>query len=213
LPAYGKLFPLKGTFMIRALALLACLTPASAFAQSNVEPPAGNRTAHHMTHEQHMRMDEQAAGDSFATQSGQAAFAAIQEIVQILVADPKTDWSKVDIEALRQHLIDMNNVTLLANVKNEAIDGGMRFNVTGEGPVRESIRRMTLAHAAMMNENGLDGWKFEAAEIDGGASMTVLAPAKDIDKLRGLGFLGVLTLGTHHQAHHLMIARGVNPHE
>ena len=104
----------------------------------------------------------------------------------------------------------MNNVTLAANVKNEPIDGGMRFDVTGEGPVRDSIRRMTTAHAATMN--GVDGWKFEAAEIEGGASLTVHPPAKDVDKLRGLGFLGVLTLGMHHQEHHLMIARGENPH-
>ena len=37
---------------------------------------------------------------------GHDAFGAIQEIVQILDADPNTDWSKVDLEALRQHLID-----------------------------------------------------------------------------------------------------------
>ena len=104
----------------------------------------------------------------------------------------------------------MNNVTLRANVKNEPIDGGIRFDVTGEGPVRDSIRRMTTAHAATMN--GVDGWKFEAAEIEGGASLTVHPPAKDVDKLRGLGFLGVLSLGMHHQEHHLMIARGENPH-
>jgi hypothetical protein len=50
------------------------------------------------------------------TTPGQDAFGAIQEIVQILDADPKTDWSKVDLEALRQHLIDMNEVTLKADV-------------------------------------------------------------------------------------------------
>ena len=103
----------------------------------------------------------------------------------------------------------MNNVTLAANVKNEPIDGGVRFDVTGDGPVRNSIRRMTTAHAATMN--GVDGWKFEAAEIEGGASLTVHPSAKDPDKLRGLGFLGVLTLGMHHRIHHLMIARGENP--
>jgi hypothetical protein len=201
--------------MIRALALVACLVPAAAFAQSNLEPPAGMGAAHQMMHGQHMMqgrrmMDGQPPGSASATQPGQGAFAAIQEIVEILMADPKTDWSKVNIDALRQHLIDMNNVTLAANVKNEAIDGGMRFDVTGEGPVLDSIRRMTTAHAATMN--GVDGWKFEAAQIEGGASLTVHAPAKDVDKLRGLGFLGVLTLGMHHQMHHLMIARGENPH-
>ena len=207
--------------MIRAFALFACLIPATVFAQSNPEPRAGMGAGHHMMHEQHMmspgqRMQheqmmrgQQLAG-AVATQPGQGAFAAIQEIVEILAADPKTDWSKVNIDALRQHLIDMNNVTLRANVKNEPIDGGMRFDVTGEGPVRDSIRRMTTAHAATMN--GVDGWKFEAAEIEGGASLTVHPPAKDVDKLRGLGFLGVLTLGMHHQEHHLMIARGENPH-
>ena len=35
------------------------------------------------------------------TLPGQDAFGAIQEIVRILDADPKTDWSKVDLEALR----------------------------------------------------------------------------------------------------------------
>ena len=45
------------------------------------------------------------------TMPGQDAFGAIQEIVGILDADPKTDWSKVDLEALRQHLIDMNEIT------------------------------------------------------------------------------------------------------
>ena len=47
---------------------------------------------------------------------GQVAFAANQEVVAILASDPATDWSKVDIEALRQHLIDMNSVTLRARV-------------------------------------------------------------------------------------------------
>ena len=70
----------------------------------------------------------------------------------------------------------MNNVTLSANVKSEPIDGGVRFDVTGDGPVRNSIRRMTTAHAATMN--GVDGWKFEAAEIEGGASLTVIRPPR-----------------------------------
>ena len=48
------------------------------------------------------------------TSPGQDAFGAIQEIVRILDADPTTDWSKVDIGALREHLIDMNEVTLHA---------------------------------------------------------------------------------------------------
>lgn len=144
------------------------------------------------------------------TEPGQSAFAAIQEIVQILEADPRTDWSKVDIEALRQHLIDMNNVTLAAHVAGEPIDGGMKFVVTGDGAVRDSIRRMTTAHAATMD--GFGGWHFAAKDTDGGSIFEVRVPPQDMAKLKALGFIGTLTLGMHHQEHHLMIARGEHPH-
>lgn len=194
--------------MVRALALILCLAPSGAFAQAN--------DVHSMTHgkpmaahERHMA-GEPPTADRVPTQPGQSAFAAIQEIVAILEADPKTDWSKVDIDALREHLVDMNNVTLAANVKSDFRDGGVRFDVTGVGPVSDSIRRMVEAHAATMN--GVDGWTFEAREIDGGASLLVHAPQRDANKLRGLGFFGVLTIGMHHQMHHVMIARGEKPH-
>jgi hypothetical protein len=141
-------------------------------------------------------------------QPGQAAFAAIAEIVALLEADPATDWSRVDLEALRQHLIDMDNVTLRAAVQGEAVDGGVRYTVTGEGPVRLSIRRMVAAHAAAME----GGWRFTAAETAAGATLTVTVPEADRARLRGLGFIGVLTRGMHHQAHHLMLARGGDPH-
>jgi hypothetical protein len=200
--------------MIRALALTAFLFPVVALAQSGDDHYGGNAPGRPMNHEQMMHgqmMNEHQDGVFAPTQPGQGAFAAIQEIVGILEADPKTDWSKVNIEALRQHLIDMDNVTLRADVKNEPIDGGMRFVVTGAEAVRDSIRRMVTAHSGTMN--GVDGWWFEASEVDGGATLTVRLSAKDGDKLRGLGFLGVLTRGMHHQEHHMMIARGVNPHE
>lgn len=148
---------------------------------------------------------------SMAVQPGQAAFAAIQEIVEILEADPATDWSKVNIDALRQHLVDMDNVTLRAEVTNEPIDGGMRFVVSGAGPVRASIQRMVTAHAKIMN--GVGNWTFAASNTDNGAVLTVTVPAKDVEQLRGLGFFGVLTWGMHHQAHHLMIAHGEDPHQ
>jgi hypothetical protein len=130
--------------------------------------------------------------------------------VEILEADPATDWSKVDIDALRQHLIDMDNVALRAEVESQPVDGGMRFTVSGVGPVKDSIRRMVTAQAATMA--GVGGWKFVATETDVGAILTVLTPAGDAAKLRGLGFVGVMTRGMHHQMHHLMIARGENPH-
>ncbi len=200
--------------MIRvpALALL-CVAPVAALAQA--APPCSDPAAAQSMHCLHMMahgsaMPMQGGAASAPKEPGEAAFAAIQEIVGILDADPDTDWSKVDIEALRQHLIDMNAVTLGARVNAVAIDGGIRFEATGEGPVVDSIRRMTSAHAAMMNGEGR--WTYEAADIDGGAALTVRTPPEDGAKLKGLGFIGVMTLGMHHQMHHLMIARGEGPH-
>ena len=138
---------------------------------------------------------------------GQSAFAAIQEIVAMLEADPFTDWSKVDIEALRQHLIDMDNVILRAEVKGEPAEGGMRFAVSGEGAVKLSIRRMVSAYAATME--GVDGWHTSAGQTDTGAILTVTGPASSLAKIRALGFAGILTRGAHHQMHHLMMARGL----
>ena len=42
---------------------------------------------------------------SIPTEPGQGAFGALHEIVRILEADPRIDWSKVDLDALREHLI------------------------------------------------------------------------------------------------------------
>jgi len=187
--------------MLRVIVCLLALTPFAAFAQM--------ADSHGMMMDHHAMMVSHPAGGA-PTEPGQSAFAAIQEIVTLLEADPKTDWAKVDIEALRRHLIDMDNVTLHAQVRNEKVEGGDRFVVTGTGAVRDSIQRMALAHAATMD--GVDGWRFQAVATDDGADLTVLVPAKDLAKLQALGFIGVMTRGMHHQMHHLMIARGEHPH-
>lgn len=142
-------------------------------------------------------------------EGGQSAFAAIQEIVAVLMADPGTDWDKVDLETLRQHLIDMDNVTLRSNVVSEEIDGGARFDVTSSDPsVTASIRRMLSAHVATMD--GEEGWSMRADDIASGARLTITG--NDSARIRGLGFIGLLTVGMHHQTHHLALASGVTPH-
>ncbi|MGE0233157.1 MAG: hypothetical protein AB7O39_05345 [Flavobacteriaceae bacterium] len=187
------------------LIALIALFPVTALAQH-----AGMAHQPGMQHDAH---EQAQAADAMAhpEQAGQGAFAAIQEIVEILMADEKTDWSKVDIEALRRHLIDMDNVTLRARVVSEPVDGGMMFVVTGEGEVRDSIARMVEAHAATMN--GVGGFTYEAQATEHGATLVAKAgtPA-DAEKLNGLGFIGVMTLGAHHQPHHIAIARGDGPH-
>jgi hypothetical protein len=146
------------------------------------------------------------------TMPGQDAFGAIQEIVQILDADPKTDWSKVDLEALRQHLIDMNEVTLRADAAPKEIDGGLEIAVTGTGRTLVAIQRMIPAWAQTMN--GHHGWSTKAASLPNGQLLTVTATdPKEIQHIRGLGFIGVLVTGSHHQPHHLAIAKGEFDHE
>jgi hypothetical protein len=145
------------------------------------------------------------------TEAGQSAFAAVQEIAAMLERDPDVDWAKVDLEALRRHLIDMDNVTLRAHVESVAVPGGARFTVTGVGDVKASIQRMAPAHVA--SSDGTDGWQLSHEAHADGAVVTVRADSDaDAVKIRALGFIGVLVRGMHHQQHHLMIARGDAPH-
>ena len=140
------------------------------------------------------------------TMPGQDAFGAIQEIVQALQSDPKTDWSKVNIEALRQHLIDMNEVTLHAAATPRAFDNGIEFTVTGEGRTLEAIKRMVPAHVKELHEIG---WNAKTDELPNGVKLTVMASdAQPLTKLKALGFMGIMAQGGHHQPHHLMMAKG-----
>jgi len=165
--------------------------------------PHAAATANHEAHAHH------GVSPEGVSEVGQSAFAAIQEIVAKLMADPETDWSRVDIEVLRQHLVDMHNVTLHSRVTAQEIEGGARFEAVSKDPaVTASIRAMAPAHMATMD--GAEGWKMRAETIPGGAALTVTG--EDPLRIRALGFIGVMTVGMHHQAHHLALATGQNPH-
>jgi hypothetical protein len=152
----------------------------------------------------------QSGASSTPTMPGQDAFGAIQEVVQILQADPKTDWSKVNIEALRQHLIDMNEVTLHAMVVQRDIDGGIEIAVTGDGRTAEAIKRMVPAHVSELREIG---WNAKSDDMPNGVKLTVMASeAQPLTKLKALGFIGIMVQGGHHQPHHLMMASGQFAH-
>jgi hypothetical protein len=141
---------------------------------------------------------------------GQDAFGAIAEVVQMLDADPTTDWSKVDLERLRQHLIDMNEVVLRAQVKQTPVSGGLVMDVTGGGRTEQAIRAMLIPHAAELDR--MPSFAARTELIPGGVRLTVTArtpeDAKAVTRLRGLGFAGLLTAGAHHGPHHVAMARG-----
>jgi hypothetical protein len=144
------------------------------------------------------------------TQPGQSAFAAISEIVRILDSDSTTDWSKVDLEALRLHLVDMDLVVTGARVSQRSVPGGFEARVTGDGPVASAITRMVTNQTRMLDMMG--SYRASTAAIPSGMRVTVTARdagnARAVARLRGLGFTGVLTEGDHHVMHHLAVARG-----
>jgi hypothetical protein len=144
------------------------------------------------------------------TMPGQDAFGAIAEVIQTLDADASTDWSKVDLERLRQHLIDMNEVVLRSQIEQMSVPGGLVMDVTGTGRTEQAIRAMLVPHAAELDRMPAFAAKTEL--IPGGVRLTVTAKAPDdaraVARLRGLGFIGLLTAGAHHGPHHLAMARG-----
>ena len=153
------------------------------------------------------QMTMQGVGGSPLSEPGQSAFATIAEVVAILVADPETDWSQVNIDTLREHLQDMDRVTLDSVAVAEEVAGGIRFLVTGTRYVSLSIQRMVIGHASVMD--GVDGWRYSGEIIANGAAMTVLVPEVDMAKLEALGFYGLLAAGPHHLPHHWAMANGL----
>lgn len=162
-----------------------------------------------MMHARHEMMREGKTADQPAL-AGQAAFGTVQEIVRLLEADPATDWSKVNISALREHLIDMDEVTMHAAAAERALDNGIEFTVTGEGRTLPAIKRMVPAH---VHELGQLGWSAGTEELPNGVRLTVTSDdTRQVTKLKALGFIGIMVQGAHHQQHHLMMAKGEFSH-
>ncbi len=42
---------------------------------------------------------------------------------------------------------------------------------------------------------------------------TTTSNKKDVDKIRGLGYIGLMAYGVHHQKHHWMMANDMKPHK
>ena len=140
------------------------------------------------------------------TMAGQEAFGTIQEVVRILEADPTTDWSKVNIAALREHLIDMDEVTLRALATERMLDNRIEIAVTGEGRTLDAIKRMVPAHVQELNRIG---WNAKTEELPNGVKLTVTTTdAKQVTKLKALGFMGIMVQGAHHRPHHFAMAKG-----
>ena len=150
------------------------------------------------------------AQQSTPATSGSAAFDAISAQVLALEADSATDWSKVNLEELRQHLIDMNDLVLNAAVVQEAVPGGVRLTITGAGRTLEAIHRMIPEHLGQLEMSG--EFTTQATMTPAGAVVLVTAksPTGDraVARIRGLGFAGLMAVGQHHARHHMAMAHG-----
>ena len=196
---------------IRKRSILLATATVAALSVAAVTLPIRATSSEQMPMQMHGQ-EAMAMGLNAPTMPGQDAFGAIQEVVIILEADPVTDWSKVNLEALRQHLIDMNEVTLGANATQTPIDGGLEIVVTGEGRTVAAIQRMIPDHAQELNQ--MNGWRATTETLPNGERLTVTSnDPLEVAHIRGLGFIGLLVSGSNHQPHHLAIAKNEMVHQ
>jgi len=202
---------LMTALIVAGFMVLGNIDGAVAQTQSPHQMMSGNAPSSPGSMPMHLPGMSKIQGNAMPTLPGQDAFGAIQEIVSILEADPSTNWSRVDIGTLRAHLLDMNLLVLDTVVDEKPIDGGLEMVVTGQGRTRQAILSTVPAHAPMID--GMNGWEVTAEVNSSSATLTVTSTdAKDIARIRGLGFYGLMVLGSHHQIHHLGLARGDNVH-
>ena len=141
------------------------------------------------------------------TEVGQSAFAALAEIVDMLLQNPHTDWNSVDIPALQRHLVDMELLATQSEADQTVVDGKVQFNVTGDPTVIEALHRMVPDHAPFLDAE--TGWTTEVERSEAGVIVRV---SGEQQMIKALGFHGLMTIGAHHQEHHLGIATGTMSH-
>jgi len=146
------------------------------------------------------------------TESGTDPFATLQEVISALEANSDTNWDKVNIEALRVHLVEMQDMTINVDVKQQHIDNGFQAVVTPTtNRAVKSLTRVLSGHPMQMKVE--TGWDMQVQNNNGVFTLTVTTKkAHDIAKIRGLGYIGVMAYGNHHQPHHWAMASGENPH-
>ena len=146
------------------------------------------------------------------TEAGTDPFAVIQEVIALLEANPDTDWSAVNIEALRLHLVEMQDMTLNVNVVQQPINFGFQAVITPTTKrALQSMIRVLSAHPSQMKEE--TGWDMFVIDNNGIFTIEVTSnQLQEVDKIRGLGYIGIMAYGNHHQPHHWAMASGDNPH-
>ncbi len=146
--------------------------------------------------------------ETVLTLPGNDVFGAIKEATDALMASADTEWDKVDLEALRQHLLDMKHVTEEVSILSKAdIDKGVVIKIKAQPESLASLERVMSAHPAQLFSD--KGWQMTVKQQADEFTLTVTTEkAEDVAKIRGLGYGGVLTIGGHHAVHHWALASG-----
>ena len=165
--------------------------------------------AHSHGHSGHAAMGS--AAPAPLAEVGQSTFAALAETVAALTADPETDWSQVDVDALREHLVSMDRLVLDAAVDTDILGDGYRFTVSGDGRTRQAIHEMVPAHATVLTAQ--TAWEVEAERTPEGAMLIVRSDDPDArQRIGALGFFGLMATGDHHRPHHWALVNGQPMH-
>lgn len=149
------------------------------------------------------------SGKAPLTMPGNEIFGTIQEVVKKLESNPNTDWSKVDLEALRQHLLDMKAFTEEVKViSQKPVKSGIEIRVEPETErAVGALRRLFKMHPLMLKKE--KGWDMSTQQNNNQYIIRVTTNSNsEIEKIRALGYIGILAEGAHHQIHHWMIATG-----
>ena len=87
---------------------------------------------------------------------------------------------------------------------------GVEIAVTGQGRTIDAIKRMVPAHT---HEFVALGWQARTEDLPNGVKLIVTtADPGQVIKLKALGFMGIMVQDSHHQAHHLLMAKGELAH-
>ena len=190
----------------KILFIATALIGGVAFAYAQTNHTGHNGDMDHLTHGQGSAIIEAAL-----VEPGQGAFAALSEVVRVLEADPETDWSKVDLSGLREHLVDMDRLISDAVVEETSLPNGISTAVTGNAETIATLRRMVPVHAVQLARD--DRWTVAATETEDGVELRVTSNNPSVvARIKGLGFFGLMASQDHHRAHHLQMALGQDAH-
>lgn len=145
---------------------------------------------------------------------GQSVFGTVQEAIRELEADSTTDWSKVNVDRLRRHLLDMHHAAVDVVLEDKSsIERGVRLRVrptTDEA--RASLARILEAHPMMLKQEA--GWTMEVKTQEPTFVLRITTEDPgEVEKIRALGYMGLLAYGSHHQRHHWHLVQGNHPHK